>query len=54
VPPPVAVTLIEVVAQVRIVVPELFVIPAVGGVMFCVIVILAVLEQPFAEVTVTI
>ena len=41
-------------AQVKIVVFVLFVIDTVGGVMFCVIVILLVAVQPFAAVTVTV
>ena len=35
-------------------VPVLLVIPAVGAVMFCVMVMLAVLVQPLADVTVTV
>ena len=54
VPPPVAVTFIEVVVHVNTVVPVLFVIPAVGGVVFEVIVIFEVLEHPVAAVTVTV
>ena len=54
VPPPVAVTDIFGVVQVKTVVPELLVMPAVGGVLFSVIVMLAVFVQPFAVfVTVT-
>ena len=52
--PPVAVTLIVVVEQVSTVVPELFVIPAVGAVLFEVVVALAVAVQPLAPVTVTV
>ena len=54
VPPPVAVTLIEVVVHVNTVVPVLFVIPAIGGVVFEVIVILEVFVHPLAPVTVTV
>ena len=54
VPPPVAVTLIDVVPQVRTVVPELLMMAAVGVVIFCVIVMLASSVQPLAEVTVTV
>src|SRR5574344_2126398 len=54
VPPPVAVTEIDNVVQVKIVVPVLLVLPAVGGVIFCVIVIASVSVQPLAAVTVTV
>ena len=53
VPPPVAVSAIDVVPQVSVVV-EGAVIPAVGAVMSCVIVIDSVSAHPFAEVTVTV
>ena len=52
-PPPVAVALIEVVVHVSAVV-EGGVIPAVGGVVFDVIVILDVAVQPLDAVTVTV
>ncbi len=52
--PPVAVTLIEDNAQVKTVEPELFVMPAVGAVISCVIVMLEVAVQPFDPVTVTV
>jgi hypothetical protein len=52
--PPVAVTLILGVVQVTTVVPELLVIPAVGGVLFNVVVIDDVAVHPFAPVTVTV
>jgi len=53
-PTPVAVTLIEVLVHVKIVEPVLLVIPAVGAVMSCVMVILAVDVHPLAPVTVTV
>ena len=53
VPPPVAVALSEVVVHVSSVVAG-GVIPAVGGVVFDVIVMLDVAVQPFAAVTVTV
>ena len=53
VPPPVAVMLIDVVVQVNSVVVG-GVMPAVGAVRFCVIVMLSVSVQPLAEVTVTV
>jgi len=52
--PPVAVTLIEVVVHVKTVVPVLLVIPAVGAVVFCVIVTALVDVQPLLPVTVTV
>ena len=53
--PPVAVTQILVVVHVSTVVPLLLVIPAVGGVLSCVTVMLAVAVQPFDDdVTVTV
>ena len=52
--PPVAVRLIEVVVQLSTVVPVLFVIPAVGGVLLWVMVMEAVAVQPLAPVTVTV
>ena len=53
VPPPVAVKLIEVVEHVSIVVAGA-VIPAVGALVFCVMVIGSVSVQPLAAVTVTV
>jgi hypothetical protein len=53
-PPPVAVTLIAVFVHVNKVEPVLFVIPAVGAVISCVIVMLEVDVQPLAPVTVTV
>ena len=53
VPPPVAVSAIDVVAQVRTVVAGA-VIPAVGTAVLCVMVIDSVSVQPLAEVTVTV
>ena len=53
-PAGVAVTLIEVVEQFKTVLPVLLVIAAVGGVLFWVMVILAVFVQPLPPVTVTI
>ena len=53
-PAGVAVTLIAVVEQFKTVLPVLFVIAAVGGVVFWVMVILAVFVQPLPPVTVTI
>ena len=53
-PPPVAVKLIDVALQVRTVVPVLFVIPAVGTVMSCVMSTLAFDTQPLLPVTVTV
>jgi hypothetical protein len=52
--PPVAVTLIEEVKQLRTVVPVLFVIAAVGAVVFEVIVTLELAVHPLAPVTVTV
>ena len=52
--PPVAVTLIEVLEQFNNVAPVLFVMPAVGAVIFCVVVMLDVAVQPLAPVTVTV
>ena len=52
--PPVAVTQMEVVIQVSTVVPLLLVIPAAGGVIFCVSVMLEIAVQPFDPVTVTV
>jgi hypothetical protein len=46
--------LIEVLVHVNIVAPVLFVIPAAGAVLFCVVVMLDVAVQPFAPVTVTV
>jgi hypothetical protein len=55
VPPPVAVTLIEVVVQVMTVVPVLLVMPAVGAVMLLLMVDEAVAVQPFVlDVPVTV
>jgi len=54
VPPPVAVKLMDVVVQFNSVVPVLLVIAVTGGVDVCVIVIVAVDEQPLALVTVTV
>jgi hypothetical protein len=54
VPPPVAVKLIEVVVQFKTVVAVLLVMPAVGAVIFCVIVMVLVALQPMLFVTVTI
>ena len=51
---PVAVTLIDVLVQVNSVDPVLFVIPAIGAFIFCVMVILDVDVQPLAPVTVTV
>jgi hypothetical protein len=53
-PLPVAVNEMEVRLQVSSVLPVLLVIPAVGAVMFCVIMILSVSVHPLAEVTVTV
>ena len=53
-PLPFAVTLIDGCVQVNIVVALLFVILAVGAVIFCEILIVAVEEQPFVPVTVTV
>jgi len=53
VPPPVAVTEIDVVVQVIVVVPVLLVIPAVGAVVLEVKVRLASSVQPLLAVTVT-
>ena len=53
-PPPVAVTLIDVVVQLRTVVPVLFVIPAVGTEGSEVTVMLDVDVQPLDPVTVTV
>ena len=44
----------EVVVQLRTVVPVLLVMPAVGGVMFWVMAAVAVAVQPLAPVTVTV
>jgi hypothetical protein len=52
--PPVAVTLIAVLEQVNKVDPVLFVILAVGAIIFCVIVMLVVDVQPFNPVAVTV
>ena len=52
--PPVAVTLIAFVEQVSVVVALLFVMPALGAVVFDVTVMLAVAVAPFAPVTVTV
>ena len=52
--PPVAVTLIAVLEHVNTVEPVLFVIAAVGTVIFCVAVMLDVDVQPLAAVTVTV
>ena len=52
--PPVALRLMEVVLQVNIVVPVRLVMAAVGGVVFCVIIVFAVAVQPFVPVTVTV
>ena len=52
--PPVAVTLIAVVVQFKIVEPVLLVIPAVGVVTSLVTVILDVVVQPFAHGTITV
>ena len=52
--PPVAVTLIAVVEQVNTVDPVLLVIPAVGAVVFDVIVMLDEAVHPFAPVAVTV
>ena len=52
--PPVADTLIDAVVQVRTGVPVLFVIVAVGAVLFEVVVTLAVFVHPLAAVTVTV
>ena len=52
--PPVAVTLIAVLEHVNSVEPVLFVIAAVGTVIFCVAVMLDVEVQPLAAVTVTV
>ena len=54
VPPPVAVKLMEVVVQFKTVVAVLLVIPAVGAVIFRVIVMVLVALQPILFVTVTI
>ena len=51
--PPVAVKLIEGVVQVKVVVPVLLVMPAVGGTTVPVMVVVAVAVQPLAPVTVT-
>ena len=53
VPPPVAVTLMLFTEQVSTVVPELLVMPAVGGVLSCVTVIEEVAVQPLAAVSIT-
>lgn len=49
-----AVTLTEVTEQVSSVLPVLLVIPAVGAVMFCVMVMVSVSVQPLAAVAVTV
>jgi hypothetical protein len=54
VPPPVAVKLIVVVVQVNTVVEVLLVMPAVGAVVFCVIVTALVAVHPLLPVTVTV
>ena len=54
VPPPVAETDIDVVEQVIVVEPVLFVMPAVGAVVLDVMVILSVSVQPLEPVTVTV
>ena len=53
-PPPVAVTQMEVVVQVSTVLPPGLLIPADGAVVFCEIAILAVAVQPLDPVTVTV